>query len=57
MPKFLKSKTINFNVLYAGIVTALTQSGIIIPEEFVLLGQTVLNIVMRYVTKTPMSEK
>jgi hypothetical protein len=57
MLNFFKSKTINFNILYAGIAAVLVQAGIPIPEQYILLGQTLLNIVMRYITKGPMSDK
>ena len=57
IPKFLKSKTINLNVLYAGIATALTHAGILIPDPYIILGQTLLNIIMRIVTKEPLSAK
>ena len=57
MPKFLKSKTINLNVLYGGIIAAVVAAGVPIPETYIILGQTILNIVMRYVTTGPMSAK
>lgn len=55
--KSVKSKTIDFNVIAAGIVAMLAQYGIDVPIEIVVVFFTVLNIFLRWITKTPMAEK
>lgn len=58
MPKFWKSKTINFNIIYAALVTIITQGfGINISPELIAAIGTLLNIILRAITKEPLSAK
>ena len=55
--KSAKSKTIDFNVIAAGIVAMLAQYGIDVPIEIVMSFFVLLNIFLRWITKKPMAEK
>lgn len=55
--QLVKSKTINFNALYVAVIAVLGSYGVPLKPELVALGQMVLNIVMRMVTKGPLAEK
>jgi hypothetical protein len=52
-----KSKTINMNALYMALVAVSSALGIELGPELIAAGQTILNIVMRYITKEPMAAK
>ena len=55
--QFLKSKTVNFNGLYMAGVAIAQAFGLQIPVEGVAAGQTILNIILRTVTRIPLAEK
>ena len=55
--QIIKSKTINANGLYVAVIAVLGAYGVPLKPELVALGQMVLNIVMRMVTKGPLSDK
>lgn len=58
MKKYLKSKTINFNVVYGALVTIATQGfGINIAPEIIAAVGTVMNIVLRTITNEPLDAK
>lgn len=58
MPKFLKSKTINFNAIYLALVAIVTKGfGYDIDPEIIAACQTLMNWILRYLTKEPMSAK
>ena len=52
-----KSKTINFNVWSPIILAILTATGVTIPVELIAGGMALANIILRAVTKQPLSEK
>ena len=53
----LKSKTINFNALYMAIVASLPVFGVNVTPEQVAAGQTILNVILRFLTDTPIGDK
>ena len=58
MTKFLKSKTINFNAIYLALIAILTQGfGVEMSTEVVAAIQTLMNWILRAITKVPLSEK
>jgi predicted permease len=51
MKKFWKSKTVNFNVIYAAIIAIITQGfGITISPEIMVLVQSLGNLIIRKFT-------
>ena len=58
MPKFLKSKTINFNAIYLALIAIIQEGfGVSLDPAIVAAVQTIFNWILRYVTKEPMSAK
>ena len=53
----LKSKTVDINAIAVGVVATLSAFGIIIPPEAVAGIFAIGNIILRFVTKKPLSEK
>ena len=53
----LKSKTINYNGLYLAIVAMLPALGIAVKPELVAAGQTILNVVLRFMTESSLEDK
>ena len=57
MFKILKSKTIDFNILAGAIIGGLEAFGVSVPPEVVVPVFSLGNILLRLVTKEPISEK
>ena len=53
----LKSKTVNFNALFLALVGVSKALGYEIPAETVAAVQTILNIILRFVTTTSLESK
>jgi hypothetical protein len=54
---FLKSKTLNFNVLVPALVGILMAFGVEIPVEVVTGVLAIGNFILRFFTEVPLSEK
>ena len=54
---FLKSKTVMGNISVGVIVTILNLFGIDLPVELITAILVVMNLILRMVTKVPISEK
>ena len=54
---FLKSKTVMGNISVGVIVTILNLFGIDLPTELITAILVVMNLILRMVTKVPISEK
>ena len=52
-----KSKTVDFNILAGSVVGLLTAFGVAIPVEAVTGIFAIGNIMLRFITKKPLSEK
>jgi len=57
MPKFLKSKTINFNVWIPILGTIVAAMGIEVPAEVWAGLLAIGNFILRFITKVPIDEK
>ncbi len=57
LPKLRKSKTAGANVGVGAVITILSYFGIDLPLEVVTAGFVLVNIILRMVTKKPLSEK
>jgi hypothetical protein len=60
MPKLgqlFKSKTVDFNILAGAITTILGAAGVSIPANVVMAVFVVMNVILRIVTKKPLTEK
>ena len=53
----LKSKTINYNGLYMAVIAMLPALGVTVAPELVAAGQTILNVVLRFVTESSLEDK
>ena len=54
---FLKSKTLNFNVLVPALAGVLVAFDITVPPEVIVGILAIGNFILRLVTKVPISEK
>lgn len=54
---FVKSKTLNFNVLVPALTGVLAAFGVVVPPEVVVGILAVGNFLLRFITKVPLSEK
>lgn len=57
MPKWMKSWTIDFNVLAGAALTIMNQFGVTVPSEYVVPVLTVANVLLRLKTNKPISAK
>ena len=57
MTKYLKSKTINFNVLAGAIVPMLSAFGVAVDPTLITSILVIANIILRRITKEPLSAK
>lgn len=57
LKKVLKSKTINFNAAGAAIFALLSAFGIDVPADVVAAIGVIGNIILRFITKEPISAK
>ena len=57
LKKILKSKTIDFNVLAGAAVLILSSFGVDMSAEAVASLMAAVNVILRFVTNVPISEK
>lgn len=55
--KLLKSKTFDFNVIVAAVVTILSNFGVVVSVEVITAITTIGNIILRMITNKPISDK
>jgi len=53
----IKSKTVNFNIIAAAILEILQLLGVAVPIPVITIGLPLANILLRFLTKQPLSEK
>lgn len=53
----LKSKTVNFNALFLALVAVSGACGISLEPELVAALQTLLNVILRFLTSEPLEAK
>ena len=57
LPKLRKSKTAGANVGVGAVMTILAHFGVDLPPEVITAAFVVLNLLMRMITKKPLSDK
>ena len=57
IPKLRKSKTAGGNVLVGAVITILAHFGVDMPPEIISAAFVLVNMILRMITKKPLSEK
>ena len=57
IPKLRKSKTAGANVGVGAVITILAHFGVDLPPEIISAAFVLVNIILRMITKKPLSEK